>query len=247
MDPTTIDQDVLTLEKAIDGFRGRTNDGVREIATRDLVNDMRKSHNTGSIPDQFLPADYLPKLAQTAREQLDKEERAESAELGKTLPALRARVIDAIARDRVLQTEAARVSVETNHAAWVNAKLLDRIDEQAAEAWLDKHEGDDAAILKRYAASDDRQDGGFVRLVEVRYGRTRESRTEGEKHVTDSVVSPLIKAVRERQEARVRPELRKALERIDAAQDHYVFAKGLLRPTDQNLAGAINVVTRRSR
>lgn len=105
-------------------------------------------------------------LCAALRQRYDAETRKKAASIGQTMTDLDTSVVAAMQR----ASEAERVNRNTNHAGWLQAKLLDSIDGREAWEWLDAHKDDPGAVLARYDGADDREDGAFVREVERRNG-----------------------------------------------------------------------------
>jgi hypothetical protein len=121
--------------------------------------------------------------------------------------------------------------------------LFDKISEQQAEEWLERHGEDERAMLERFEKADDRIDGAFIRLVERQYA------LRGDGPPTDNAAaSPLAKAVRDRQEGRVPQHLRDELKRLDALEPDYTFARGLAHPEDKQAThAALRALARKAR
>jgi hypothetical protein len=220
---------VQALEKSVESFCGRTKDGVREIVLRDDIADLRRAHGTEKIPAHFLAPDYQQSLEKEAADRYAAEMRSESESIGPTITDLDTKLVAAMERARRLPSEAEHVNPDTNHAGWVQARLLDSTEGREAREWLDTHKDDPKAILARYESADDRADNALVRKTERRFGFAPD-----EPNVTESdagaktrllVMSPLQKAVRARQDARVPKSLAEDYQRLQRARSTYAFAK----------------------
>jgi hypothetical protein len=139
----------------------------------------------------------------------------------------------------------------TNHADWVNASLLDDFRADGEEKWLERHAGDEGAILERSVnATDERRNGGFIRLVEARNGRSNADDNRGDeldKKTRELVASPLSRAVRARQDARVPKENRDQMARIEKAENTWTRSRGVAIPTKENIGRALQAVVQAQR
>jgi hypothetical protein len=216
----TLDAQMLTLERDLDDFRSRANPGVRALAIPDYARAIRREHQNENVPDQFLPAGYLPKVDAEAASRYDDEARELSKSIADRVPLLRTDVTTRIADARRLRSEAERINPDTGHSTWINAALLDAFTEQREEAWLDKHEGDEAAVLVRYEAADERRDSSLMRLIERKWGLKA---TDGSVNSDNAARSPLRRAVIARQDARVPARLREALKTLDTFEATYAM------------------------
>ncbi len=243
----SLEDAVALLEANVEDLGRRSDPAVRQIVIDGDVRRIRETHKTDAIPDKHLAPTYVQDITREALDRFVGETRAIDRAVSEKYAELRERTVEEIAKGRRLPSESERLNPNTNHAAWVAAKMLDEYTEDKAEGWLDNHERDEAATLKRYKTADDRQDNAFVRVVEKRYGREVDESTDEQRKVAQMIVSPLVGAVRERQESRVRPGLRGTLERLNKVRDSIEYSRGLTNPTNENIGRALSAAIRRAK
>jgi len=225
--PDSLEKAVVALETRVADFSGRTREAVRELVIRDDLAALRKEHGTDKIPDRFLSPDYQEALAKEAAARFDAETRDESHAIQQAIEECRTTLVAKMVGARRLPSESERINPTTNHAGWIQAKLLDTITERDAREWTDAHADDPQAILARLESADDRADNAFVREVERRYGFAPDEPIVTESDPSENtrrLLSPLQKSVRARQAARVPKALSENYARLERASAAYAFA-----------------------
>ena len=230
-----LEKELLELDKSVDDFRGRANVDVREITINDDVRALQQKWNIEDIP--ALDPKFLDNLRAKKQKDYDNATKALDGTIAARLDELRADIGQRLTEARRLRSESERIDPAMKPEAFVNARLLDEISEDRAERWLNEHENDQAAILRRYETADDRRDSAFVRLVEKVHGLTDEAPE------ADGVfTTPLRKAVRTRQDARVPASIRDAMTKIEAVETTHTKARASAFPSEQTINRALGAI-----
>jgi hypothetical protein len=238
----TVEQLVERLAEDVELFTARAKPGVREIVVNDEVQAKVKAWRVDDI--DVLATDYIDKLRGKRGAAYDDETRQVDRAIAPRFRPLREAIGQKMADARRLRSESERVDPSLNPERYVSAKLLDEFTLDRAERWLAERAADEVAIFERYqaAAADERRDVQFCLLVGKRYGVTDQAPGD-----STSITSPLRRAVRARQDARVPPSLRTALDQLAKAEDGYKLARAEAFPSTENITKAIGATLRRAK